>query len=306
MIVRSHFSPHADPATVTPAARTVARAAYRRCLGRAIRITCCNCIMPEVRNNADAGFPPQSRGVSVDFHLLGCLPFDQFLNFQRRLAYDLGGDTRQRILVLLCEHDPLITIGRRGSRGHIQLSGEQLRQRGLPVVWLNRGGGCILHGAGQLSIYALCPLAALGWSVGDYMLRLQTGVLAALRALCITARGGQNDYGVWGRTGQLCAMGVAVRHGISQHGLFLNVNPAMGNYRMILTPEVFNGFGNVQRTMGCLSAERSQGIKMSDVRATLVDHLPAALSAERYNVFTGHPLMPHSSQFPRNANARAS
>jgi lipoyl(octanoyl) transferase len=248
--------------------------------------------MPEFTSIADAASRSRATGVAVDFYLLGQVPFEQYLSLQRRLAYELGGDPRTRIVVLFCEHEPQISIGRGGSRGHIQWTGEELRHRQLAVQWVSRGGGCVLHGPGQLSVYALVPLDALGWHVGDYLQRLQQGLWAALRSLSITVQGGQHDLGLWGRTGQLACMGVAVRNGITLHGMFVNVNPAMNLQRAIYTPHVDRGFGIDQRTMGCLVAERSQGTKMTSVRSAIIEHLPAAFDSDRYNVFSGHPLMP--------------
>jgi lipoyl(octanoyl) transferase len=262
--------------------------------------------MAEFAPLADAAYRSPTPRVTVDFYLLGQVRFEQVQALQRRLAYEMGGDPRPRIVTLLCEHEPLITVGRRGSRGHIQLSGEQLRHNQLRVQWLNRGGGCVLHGPGQLSIYPLVPLESVGWNVGEYMRRLQQGTLAALQALSVAARAGERDEGVWGRTGQLAAMGIAVRHGIAQHGMFVNVNPSMGLYRFIHTPQPDLGFGAAQRQMGCLVAERTQGIKMSMVRTAVVEHLAAAFAADHFNVFSGHPLMPKPAESSRESNACAS
>jgi lipoyl(octanoyl) transferase len=262
--------------------------------------------MPESAPRADKPLPAPAKGLALDFYLVGQVPLERYLAAQRRLAYDVGGEVRRRILVVVCEHEPIITVGRRGSRGHIRLTGEQLRQRQLNVLWLNRGGGCILHGPGQLSLYVLAPLDILGWTPGEFMHRLQDGVARALQALAVAARPGTDDWGLWGRSGQLAAMGVAVRYGITQYGVFLNVNPPMGSYRSILTPAAFRGSGVSQKTMGCLVAERSQGVKMSEVKAALVEHLCAAFDGDRHNVFSRHPLLPIMATAAREPDARAS
>jgi lipoyl(octanoyl) transferase len=268
--------------------------------------------MPENRPFADGpdDSPDSPHGpVSVLFHLLGNLPFDSFLALQRRLVYELGTETRARIVVLICEHPPLITIGRRGSRAHIRLSGEQLRWRQLSVRWVSRGGGCVLHGPGQLSICPLIPLALTGWSLGQYRHRLQQGLIHTLNALAIPARPGNRDWGIWGRSGQLAAVGISVRNEITQHGVYLNVNPSMSSYHYLAVPEASRptapALGRTDR-MGCLLAEKRQGVKMAQVRTVLMEQLSAAWGTEHYQVLAGHPFLEKTTTVTRGTNARAS
>ena len=79
-------------------------------------------------------------------------------------AVNVAGD-RDSACLILCEHPPLITVGRQGSRGHIRFDTEELFVRGWPVRWVNRGGGCLLHLPGQLAIYPILPLARLAVQV---------------------------------------------------------------------------------------------------------------------------------------------
>src|SRR5438270_12839658 len=105
-----------------------------------------------------------SPGVALQVYLLGTVEFEALLRLQRRLHYEISGDRGQAALVL-CEHPPLITVGRHGSRAQILLEAQELKLRGWPVRWVNRGGGCWLHQPGQLSVYALVPLDQLGLGV---------------------------------------------------------------------------------------------------------------------------------------------
>src|SRR5262245_13806110 len=77
-------------------------------------------------------------------YLLGSLEFDSALQLQRSLAYQLSEQDHDAALIL-CEHPPLITVGRHGSPAHIQLSLEELAARRWSVRWVHRGGGTFLH-----------------------------------------------------------------------------------------------------------------------------------------------------------------
>ena len=66
------------------------------------------------------------REFAAHFHLLGCVDYEDCLSLQRRLAYDAVTRADGRMVVLICEHSPLVTIGRAGSRRDIRLTAHDL------------------------------------------------------------------------------------------------------------------------------------------------------------------------------------
>ena len=96
-------------------------------------------------------------------HWLGQVDYDTAWAMQAQMAEEIA--TRQRPpTVLLLEHPPVITIGRRGGRNHILWSDDQLERQGIVVREVDRGGDVTYHGPGQLVGYPLLPLAAPGWA----------------------------------------------------------------------------------------------------------------------------------------------
>ena len=225
----------------------------------------------------------------IDFHFMGCVPLDDSTALQRRLVYEAGGEVGRRVTVLLCEHPPQITIGRAGSRQHIRWTDEQLRRKRLTVQWVNRGGGCILHGPGQLAIYPMVPLKRMPWTVGELLRRLHAGIASTLQELKVDCRSHETSFSLCGRTGVLAAFGLAVQNDISCHGVFLNVNPRMTNHALIDCVPPQRGRQEFKASMSCLLAERRQAVKMTTVRSLVVQHLAAAFATERYHLHTGHP-----------------
>jgi lipoyl(octanoyl) transferase len=237
------------------------------------------------------------------FHLLGQISCDDAWALQQRLAADLAERATRAAVILFCEHPPLITVGRRGSRGHIRMAGERLRQENLDVRWVRRGGGCILHAPGQLAVYPVVPLATLGWTLGAYLRRLQRGLLQALETLQIHGTTPAGRLGVWGRSGLLAAIGVAVRRGVTSHGAFLNVNPAMRLFGFVDAVAPGRVEPGTKSTMGSLLAERRTAVRMASVRAALVEGLAQAFDTDRYHLHTGHPLLVRTSGALREAFA---
>ncbi len=249
---------------------------------------------------------PESAPFAVQFHLLGTVPFEDFLVLQQRLVFEAGGHDDGRITVLLCEHPTLISIGRGGSRGHIRLTNEQLRLRQLPVRWVSRGGGCVLHGPGQIAVYPIVPLAWHGWTVGQYVNRLRVALTGMLEDLGVHREGPDAPGGIWGRSGQLVSWGLAVRHWITCHGAHVNVNPPMTHYPFVDVVDPLKIDSGKKSTMGCLLAERRQSMLVPRVRAAFIPRFAAALGTERYYLMTGHPLLVESRRAQDESQYRAS
>src|SRR5262249_28764331 len=115
----------------------------------------------------------------LQVYLLGLVEFEAALTLQRRLAYEVAG-RRDTAALILCEHPPLITVGRQGSRRQILCEPLELKARRWPLRWVNRGSGCILHLPGQLAIYPILALDRLGLGLAAYLSRLQQALIALL------------------------------------------------------------------------------------------------------------------------------
>ena len=149
---------------------------------------------------------------AMQAHLMGPVDYDDAERLQQRLVYEAGGRTDGRIHVLICEHRPIITVGRSGSHAHVRLAADELTSRQLEVRWVNRGGGCLIHGPGQIAVYPIVPLADRGWTVGEYLDRLQRGMLGTLAELGVAGEIKPGRHGVWGRGGLVAGIDRLKRH----------------------------------------------------------------------------------------------
>lgn len=222
---------------------------------------------------------------AMEAHLLGRIDFQRCLALQRKLVRRIALAGEEEICLLLCEHPDLITIGRGGSPADVQLDSRLIHSGKLPVRWVKRGGGCLVHTPGQLAVYPLVPLQWRRLSVGEYLDRFQAGVLATLEKLGIHGHTRPGQHGVWGRTGQLVTFGIAVHDWVAYHGAFVNVAPSMGLFRLIQTDP------DRATRISSLVAERQRPVKMTSVRAELIPHLADAFGCDRYHLYTGHPML---------------
>jgi lipoyl(octanoyl) transferase len=217
-------------------------------------------------------------------HLLGTVDFESCLFLQERLVYEISGRNDSQGALLVCEHPPLITIGREGSAAHLLCEPKELAARQLDVRWLNRGGGCLVHVPGQLALYPILPLDRLQLGLSRLRQALEQTVVGSCRELRIPAETHADEPGVWGRSGQLAHIGLAIKSWVSYHGLFVNVCPAMDWLRLVQT-------GPRPGRLSCLAAERVRPVTMSAVRESLIRNLAAQCGYGRYHLYTGHPLL---------------
>jgi lipoyl(octanoyl) transferase len=235
------------------------------------------------------GYPHPSPAAAVadsvlQVYLLGSVDFEAALAFQRHLVYTVAGNRRQGALVL-CEHPPLITVGRQGSRLHILAEPEQLRARQWRVRWVNRGGGCLLHLSGQLAIYSIVALDVLDLGLQAYLNRLQEVMAAVLRDFGVRAEPRPGQPGLWVGSRQIAGMGVAVRDWVTYYGAVLNVNPNLEPFRLVRSGSSGDG------PMTSLERERRGPLRPSLVRERLLEHFSARFGFARTSLFSDHPSL---------------
>lgn len=229
---------------------------------------------PELFTTAAA--PPGALRV----YLLGTLPFDSLLAFQRRLVYEVSGEPALASLVI-CDHPPEITIGREGSRLHVRPSPEQLAGREWRVRWVARGGGAMLHVPGQVCAYPVLPLAALGLTPAAYRDTLLAAAADVVRQQGAEPTIDENHPGVRIGDRRVAHAGLAVRSGVTAFGLVMNVNPDL---------ELFDAVAcdGDPRPMTSLERESPLRVRPAAVRLDLADVIARRFGYDRQSVFHTH------------------
>jgi len=207
---------------------------------------------------------------------LGTVPYRQAWAMQERAHEEVlaGGEER----VLLVEHPPVITFGRRpGVERNVVATPDVLAARGVDVVPSDRGGDVTLHAPGQLVAYPVIRLNDHRFSVGGYVHALEAAVINALRELGVEAQQDRCTVGVWADNGagtlaKLCAIGVRVRRGVTLHGLALNVTTDLSLFDLIIP------CGLVGRSVTSLQRLLGPDVPTMDrVKRVLADHLSDTL-----------------------------
>jgi lipoyl(octanoyl) transferase len=206
-----------------------------------------------------------------------------------------GGPER----LLLLEHDPVYTIGRRGTLDHLTASPAELRAAGASVYRVDRGGDITYHGPGQLVGY---PILALGDApdVVAYVRALESGLMAALADFGIASRTVDGKTGVWvqlpdRREAKIAAIGVRVSRGVTRHGFALNVETDLASFARMIPCGFMHEVGSFAR----LGVRASVGEVARVCAARLSERL------ERDLVWDAAIPAPREDEIPADAPVRA-
>ncbi len=203
---------------------------------------------------------------------LGTVPYRDAWELQRRLVEDRAADRCPDTLVLL-EHPPVYTLGRRAQSDHVLMSASERAMAGIDLVEVDRGGDVTYHGPGQLVAYPVIRLAGPR-TVVDYVRTLEAAAITAVGTLGVTAARRDGLTGVWVGREKLVAIGVRVAAGgVTSHGLALNVAPDLAHFGGIV-PCGLEGEGV------CSLASLGVDAGMPEARQALADALAAALGAD--------------------------
>lgn len=138
---------------------------------------------------------------------------------------------RQPPTLLLVEHPPVITFGRKGGRGNLLVREDFLREKGFSLYDIERGGDITYHGPGQLVGY---PIFNVGRRVRDYLRQLEAVMITVLASYGIESVGSPGYAGVWVGDEKVVAIGVAIKRDVSLHGFAMNVCTNLNHFNYII------------------------------------------------------------------------
>ena len=126
--------------------------------------------------------------------------------------------------LLLLEHPPVITLGKRGDEGDLLLNRELLAARGVEIAEVDRGGQVTYHGPGQLVGYLIVNLYNHQRKLKLFIRRLEESIIRYLDEVHgIKAGVSEEHVGVWVGDEKIAAVGISISRGVTMHGFALNI-----------------------------------------------------------------------------------
>ena len=172
--------------------------------------------------------------MDINVVCLGKMDYQESLVIQERLLFMRQQEKIMDTLVLV-EHPPVLTLGRRGEYTNIVASKEMLEKQGICVYEVNRGGDVTYHGPGQIVGYPIFHLSNYDRDIKNFVARIEHVIINLLKdEYGIEAYVKEKKYtGVWVDEKKITAIGIAVKRWVTMHGFAFNVNTNLEHYNWI-------------------------------------------------------------------------
>jgi lipoate-protein ligase B len=165
---------------------------------------------------------------------LGHREYGRTLELQRELCRRRLAGELDRDLLLLVEHEPVVTLGRGTRATSLPLPPTELARRGVGVVEVERGGDVTYHGPGQLVGYPILQLREHREDLHWYLRQLEGALVTALGTLGIAAARNPGLTGVWTGGRKIASIGIHVKQWVTFHGFALNVSTDLRGFDLIV------------------------------------------------------------------------
>lgn len=158
--------------------------------------------------------------------------------FDALLEAKAGGEPADDCL-FFCEHQPVLTVGKNGKDSNLLIPEAMLRERGVALYHVNRGGDITYHGPGQITGYPIFDLEHWQMGLRQYIETLEEIVIRFLALYGLRGERLAGATGVWldpqlpGRARKVCAIGVKSSRYVTMHGFALNINTDLDYFRLI-------------------------------------------------------------------------
>lgn len=212
---------------------------------------------------------------------LGVVPYVEALALQRAVARARAAGGVADDVLLLVEHPPVVTLGRRTQPTSVPLGADALRARGVEVHEVERGGDATFHGPGQLVGYPIVDLRRHRQDLHWYLRRVEDALIRGVAEFGVAGGRHPGYTGVWTGDGdptgpdwvprrKLASIGVHARDWVTWHGFALNVTPEPLRYFDLIVP---CGIGGVEMTAVAREAPagRGGGVSVAAVGAVVAD-----------------------------------
>lgn len=214
---------------------------------------------------------------------LGRRSYGEVLDLQRDLCHQrIAGEADEDILILV-EHEPVITLGRGTRPESLPLAPAEIERRGIRVFEVERGGDVTYHGPGQLVGYPIVDLRQHREDLHWYLRRLEAGLIDALGNLGIRAGTNPGLTGVWTGGRKIASIGIHVKQWVTFHGFALNVNTDLSYFDLIVPC----GIRDVIMTSVATELGRTDSaVVWDETRRAVIDGMGQALDLEPVQIST--------------------
>jgi lipoate-protein ligase B len=165
---------------------------------------------------------------------LGRIAYQEALDLQHQIVERIKETETRDAVLLLLEHEAVVTLGRSADAANLLLSREEFARRGIELHESSRGGDVTYHGPGQIVGYPILRLAGARRDVHRYLRSVEQVIINVLARYGLQGRRVEGYTGVWVEDAKVAAIGVALTRWVTYHGFALNVATDLDAFRLIV------------------------------------------------------------------------
>lgn len=194
------------------------------------------------------------------------------INRDHEIAKDGAAPALTANYLLLCEHNPVFTLGKSGAIENLLVNNQYLIDQGIEFFKTNRGGDITFHGPEQIVGYPILDLERIKPDIVLYMRNLEEMIIRTLHEYGIEGSRSAGETGVWldvdipHKARKICAMGVRTSRWVTMHGFALNVNTDLTYFNMIIP------CGIQHKQVTSMEKELGRKIDMAEVEGKIKTH----------------------------------
>lgn len=202
---------------------------------------------------------------TLDIYELGTVPYEKALEYQESLLSKRIAEEIPDSLILL-EHPPTITTGRKGNTGNLLVRKEYLEKHGISFIHASRGGDITFHGPGQIVGYPILNLKNHEMDIRKHLRNIEEVIIRTLGDFEIEGRRIDGVTGVWVKRSKIASIGIAIRKWVTYHGFALNVSTNLDYFELILSC----GITDVRITSIGSWLRDEENVRMDDVTQSVI------------------------------------
>ncbi len=196
--------------------------------------------------------------------------------FQNAIQHKIDGQPLPEAshTLLVCQHPHVYTLGKSADVKNLLLTHDELAEREINIYHIERGGDITYHGPGQLVVYPIFDIEALGIGVKEFVFRVEQCIINTLRHYSIESERIEGRIGLWiGKDTlaerKIAAIGIKCSRFITMHGLALNVNTDLKLFENIIP------CGITDKAVTSMQQEIGRAIDMVDVKNRMIQEFSA-------------------------------
>lgn len=187
---------------------------------------------------------------------LGLLPYSDALGVMESIHSEIIANADKEGVILVVQHPPTVTMGKRELLEDMLLPPEQLKYKGIAYHKIDRGGSVTVHEPGQIVIYPIFHIDKQKQTVRSYVNHLEDAMIETARHYGVIAKRDAVNPGVWVGTNKIGAVGIRILGKVTKHGIAFNVDNSLETFSNII-PCGLRGRGVMNLEMAVRDAQSS-------------------------------------------------